>query len=80
MKRKRTITVTVKPGHRLPLPRGTQAGPGGTTKILTEDDVVELPLDTFVRRRVRAGDLVETTVERRRTVKPTTTAAPKKEA
>ena len=54
----KTITVTAAPGRNVPLHPTTARKPGGGLLILTEEDQLEVPYDAYVRRRIRAGDLV----------------------
>ncbi len=54
-----TIKVTAAPGRVVPIHPSTKAGIGGRLLRIAEGDVVDLPLNVFVRRRLSAGDLVE---------------------
>lgn len=52
------ITVTAAEGRLVPLHSGTAVGPGRSHKQVEPGEVVRVPYDSFVRRRVAAGDLV----------------------
>ncbi len=52
------VTVTAAHGRSVPLHHTTARKPGGGLLIVREGDKVEVPLDAYVRRRIRVGDLV----------------------
>jgi hypothetical protein len=59
-----TIRVRLGAGRsKLPLPGDVRRAPGGGVFWLRAGETVELPLNAFVRGRLRAGDLVRAEVQ-----------------
>ncbi len=54
----KTIRVIAAPGRRVPLHSSIATGPGGAMVYVSGDKPVELPDASYVRRRMRAGDLI----------------------
>ncbi len=53
----KTIRVIAAKGRRVPIHPSVQTAPGNTMMYVTDDKPVELPDVSYVRRRMRAGDL-----------------------
>ncbi len=60
MIKSKTRTVTAAPGRVVPIHPSTASGTGDRQLRITDRDVVTLPNDSFVRRRILSGDLIET--------------------
>ena len=59
MSQARQIRVIAAKGRRVPIHRSVGTGTGGALLIVGDDQAVTLPDVGYVRRRLRAGDLVE---------------------
>ena len=55
---KKTLRLIAAKGRRVPIHPSVAAGPGGALLIVGETTAVDLPDCSFVRRRMRAGDLI----------------------
>lgn len=57
-KQPETVIVTAPEGRATPLHRTTGRLPGGGLLIVNPGEEVEVPHDSYVRRRIARGDLV----------------------
>lgn len=55
----KTLKVIAAKGRRVPIHPRLATGVGGSLLVVGDDEAVELPNASGVRRRIRAGDLVE---------------------
>lgn len=56
----------------LPLPKAIASAPGGFNMRLSQGDTIDLEphqIDRFIRQRIRAGDLVEVTGDKKGSAK-----------
>lgn len=58
MSKSETIKVTAAPGRLVPIHPSIKSGLGGKQLRIKPGDIVELPNNSTVRRRIVAGDLV----------------------
>lgn len=70
MSKSPTITVTAAPGRVVPIHASTASGLGGKQLRITERDVVTLPNNVSVRRRLLVGDLIEVKATQAATASP----------
>ena len=54
----KTVRVIAAPGRKVPIHPSIATAPGGQLLIVEDGHAVELPDSSYVRRRMRAGDLV----------------------
>jgi len=71
----KTIRVIAAKGRRVPIHHSVASAPGGAMLTIGDAESVELPLMSYVRRRINAGDLIE--VKAQPAPKPVTPAPPK---
>ena len=58
MSKSQTLTVTAAPGRIVPIHPSIKSGLGGKLLRIKPGEVVELPNNVTVRRRIHSGDLV----------------------